>query len=90
MLLNALEIFSPKYVLCAMDVGKPTFRHVIYSEYKGTRGPADLSLIDQFPLVEEILKSFNIPVLKKEGMKQMISLVLFLDMYRRVYGKMRI
>lgn len=67
MLLNALEIFSPKYVLCAMDVGKPTFRHVIYSEYKGTRGPADLSLIDQFPLVEEILKSFNIPVLKKEG-----------------------
>lgn len=67
MLLNALEMFDPKYVLCAMDTHKPTFRHAIYSEYKGTRKPTDLSLIDQFPLVEEILKSFNIPVLKKEG-----------------------
>ncbi len=67
MLLNALEMFDPKYVLCAMDTHKPTFRHTIYSEYKGTRKPTDLSLIDQFPLVEEVLKSFNIPVLKKEG-----------------------
>lgn len=67
MLLNALEMFDPKYVLCAMDTHKPTFRHTMYAEYKGTRKPTDLSLIDQFPLVEEVLKSFNIPVLKKEG-----------------------
>lgn len=67
MLLEALEMFNPKYVLCAMDTQKPTFRHTMYSEYKGTRKPVDLSLLDQFPLVEEILKSFNIPVIKKEG-----------------------
>jgi len=67
MLLKALEIFNPKYVMCAMDTQKPTFRHTMYSEYKATRKPVDLSLLDQFPLVEEILKSFNIPVLKKEG-----------------------
>jgi DNA polymerase-1 len=45
----------------------PTFRHEIYVDYKATRKPTDLSLIDQFPLVEEILKAFNIPVIKKEG-----------------------
>jgi DNA polymerase I len=67
MLLQALEMFEPKYVLCAMDTHKPTFRHTLYSEYKATRKPVDLSLIDQFPLVEEILKAFNIPVLKREG-----------------------
>lgn len=67
MLLEALEMFNPKYVLCAMDTHKPTFRHTLYSEYKATRKPVDLSLLDQFPLVEEILKSFNIPVIKKEG-----------------------
>lgn len=67
MLLAALERFKPEYVLCAMDTSKPTFRHAMYTEYKATRKPTDLSLIDQFPLVEEILKAFNIPILKKEG-----------------------
>ena len=67
MLLEALEMFEPKYVLCAMDTHKPTFRHTMYSDYKATRKPTDLSLVDQFPLVEEVLKAFNIPVLKREG-----------------------
>lgn len=67
MLLEALKIFGPKYVLCAMDTHAPTFRHAMYTEYKATRKPVDLSLVDQFPLVEEVLKAFNIPVVKREG-----------------------
>lgn len=67
MLLEALDMFEPEYVLCSFDTAKPTFRHVEFQEYKGTRKPTDQSLIDQFPLVEEILKAFNIPILKKEG-----------------------
>lgn len=67
MLLEALKIFGPKYVLCAMDTHAPTFRHEMYTEYKATRKPTDLSLIAQFPLVEEVLKAFNIPVIKREG-----------------------
>lgn len=67
MLLSALKSFDPKYVLCAFDTHKPTFRHEEYPDYKGTRAPTDQSLIDQFPLVEEILKAFNIPIIKKEG-----------------------
>lgn len=67
MLLAALERFDPDYVMCAMDTHAPTFRHAMYSDYKATRKPTDQSLIDQFPLVEEVLKAFNIPVIKKEG-----------------------
>lgn len=67
MLLEALEIFGPKYVLCAMDTQAPTFRHEVFPDYKGTRKPTDMSLVEQFPLVEELLKAFNIPVLKKDG-----------------------
>lgn len=67
MLLEALKMFEPKYVLCSFDTAKPTFRHVEFPEYKATRKPTDQSLIDQFPLVEEILKAFNIPIVKKEG-----------------------
>jgi DNA polymerase-1 len=67
MLLNALENFHPEYVMCAMDTSKPTFRHEIYPDYKGTRPPTDQSLIDQIPMVEEVLNSFNIPIIKQEG-----------------------
>ena len=67
MLLSALKTFEPKYVVCCFDTHKPTFRHEEYPEYKGTRKPTDQSLIDQFPLVEEILKAFNIPIVKKDG-----------------------
>lgn len=67
MLLKALEMFHPEYVLCAFDTAKPTFRHTKYTDYKATRKPTDQSLIEQFPLVEEVLKAFNIPILKLEG-----------------------
>ena len=67
MLLAALESFHPEYVICAMDTHAPTFRHEMYPDYKGTRKPTDESLIAQFPLVEEILEAFNIPVIKVNG-----------------------
>jgi DNA polymerase I len=67
MLLSALKMFEPKYVLCAFDTHEPTFRHLEYVDYKATRKPTDQSLIDQFPLVEEVLKAFNIPIIKKDG-----------------------
>jgi DNA polymerase-1 len=67
MLLKVLEEFNPEYIACAFDTKKPTFRHTQFPEYKAHRKPTDQSLIDQFPLVEEVLEIFNIPVLKKEG-----------------------
>lgn len=67
MLLEALKTFHPEYVLCAFDTKAPTFRHLEFAEYKGTRKPTDQSLLDQFPLVEEVLKAFNIPIIKHEG-----------------------
>lgn len=67
MLLSALKTFHPEYVMCAMDTAQPTFRHEMYPDYKGTRAPTDQSLIDQMPMVEELLNSFSIPVIKKPG-----------------------
>jgi len=67
MFLRVMELFDPKYIVCAFDTAKPTFRHTLFPEYKATRKPTDQSLIDQFPIVEDIVKSFNIPILKKEG-----------------------
>lgn len=67
MLLRVLDEFKPRYIVCAFDTAKPTFRHTKFVDYKAHRKPTDQSLIDQFPLVEDVLKVFNIPILKKEG-----------------------
>src|SRR5690554_5524069 len=67
MLLQILKQYDPKYIFCAFDTKAPTFRHAQFAEYKGTRKPTDETLIAQFALVEEVLRAFNIPVIKKEG-----------------------
>jgi DNA polymerase I len=67
MLLRVLADLDPKYLLCAFDMKAPTFRHTEYSDYKATRKPTDHTLIDQFPLVKEVLDAFNVPILEKEG-----------------------
>ncbi|WKZ31461.1 MAG: 5'-3' exonuclease H3TH domain-containing protein [Candidatus Dojkabacteria bacterium] len=67
MLLSVLEQFEPEYIFCAFDTPKPTFRHTKYVEYKAQRKPVDKSLTDQFPVVEEVLNAFNIPIIKKDG-----------------------
>lgn len=67
MLLKVLKDFDPKYIVCAFDTKAPTFRHTEYADYKAHRKPMDDSLRVQFPLVEEVLNAFNIPIIKKEG-----------------------
>jgi len=67
MLLRILEIYDPKYVVCAFDTAAPTFRHAQFTEYKAQRKAPDDELVAQFSLVEEIVKAFNIPILKQEG-----------------------
>ena len=58
---------APDYLCVAFDMKAPTFRHKIYKEYKGTRKPAPSEFIEQLPIIREILRSMNIPVIEMEG-----------------------
>lgn len=60
MLLKILEEEQPTHVLVAFDAGKTTFRHKIYSEYKGTREKTPSELSEQIPLLHELLQAFPI------------------------------
>ncbi len=62
-----LDEEKPDYLTVAFDVSAPTFRHKEYSEYKGTRKPAQPELKQQIPLIKEVLKSMNITIVEKEG-----------------------
>ena len=58
---------KPEYLAVAFDVSEPTFRHKMYDGYKGTRKPMDPELKIQVPLIKDILRSMNIPVIEKAG-----------------------
>ena len=59
--------FDPDYVAVAFDLRAPTFRHKMYSEYKGTRKGMPDELKEQLPVIKEVLTAMNIPILEKEG-----------------------
>ena len=59
--------FTPDGIAVAFDLKAPTFRHKLYSEYKGTRKPMPPELAMQMPYVKEILTAMGIAVVEKEG-----------------------
>jgi DNA polymerase-1 len=65
--IKAVNDFHPDYIVAAFDFPAPTFRHKKYKEYKATRPKADEELYAQIPIVKDVLKSFGVLVLSKEG-----------------------
>ena len=58
---------NPNYLVVAFDVHKPTFRHIRYDQYKGTRKPMPPQLKEQMPLIHQVLEAMNIVVVEKAG-----------------------
>ncbi|MDY4986940.1 MAG: 5'-3' exonuclease H3TH domain-containing protein, partial [Eggerthellaceae bacterium] len=67
MLLKFIDVASPDAIVCAFDAGKPAFRIEAMEEYKAQRPPMDDDLRVQFPLIEDLLESMDIPVVKVPG-----------------------
>jgi len=66
-LLKVIKELKPDYIVTAFDLPKPTFRHLEYEEYKATRPKTPEELVQQFPLVKKVVKTFDIPIFEKEG-----------------------
>ncbi|MGI6118757.1 MAG: DNA polymerase I [Bilifractor sp.] len=66
-MLKVCDEEKPQYLTVAFDVHAPTFRHKKFAEYKGTRKPMPDELREQVPLMKEVLKSMEIPIVEKEG-----------------------
>lgn len=67
MFFKIVDDIKPTYVAVAFDLKAPTFRHKMYSEYKGTRKPMPEELRPQIPLLKETLKLMGVTVIEKEG-----------------------
>ncbi len=62
-----LSKVNPNYVAVSFDLSTPTFRHKMYSEYKGTRKGMPDELKEQMPVIKEVLNAMNIPIIELEG-----------------------
>ena len=58
---------KPDYVGVTFDLPKPTFRHIKYDAYKGTRKGMPEELRPQIGLLKEVLKKMNIKIYELEG-----------------------
>ena len=67
MFIKLVESFSPDGVICAFDKGKPRVRMEMLPQYKAQRPPMDDSLREQFPMVKDLLRSLDVPVVELEG-----------------------
>jgi len=59
----------PALLAIAMDSGRVTFRKEIYEAYKANRPPAPTDLKQQMARCEQIVRAFNIPIFKQDGVE---------------------
>jgi DNA polymerase-1 len=64
---SLLEQFQPSYFIVAADHPEPTFRHLLYSDYKAQRPPMPEELRSQLPLIRELIDSLAAPVVQVAG-----------------------
>ncbi|HMP98395.1 MAG TPA: DNA polymerase I [Cyclobacteriaceae bacterium] len=66
-MLEVIQKKKPAHIAVAFDTAEPTFRDEIFEDYKATRqeSPEDVSY--GTPIVKEIIKGFNIPILEYDG-----------------------
>ncbi len=67
MFLKFVDLAHPDAVVCAFDAGIPEFRKTAIEGYKAQRPPMDPDLRVQFPIIEDLLESMNVPVVRIDG-----------------------
>lgn len=66
-LFKLLEDIDPKYLVVSFDLKKPTARHKLYEGYKANRKGMPDELVEQMPIIKEILTAMNIDIVEMEG-----------------------
>jgi DNA polymerase-1 len=64
---KSIEEENASHIVVAFDLKAPTFRHNMYSEYKGNRKGMPDELRPQMGIIKEILRSMNISISELEG-----------------------
>lgn len=66
-LFEIIDKRKPTHIAVAFDTSAPTFRHVQFPEYKANRDETPEDIKIGTPIVKDIVRAFNIPVLELDG-----------------------
>ena len=66
-MLEILNKQKPTHIAVAFDTSAPTFRHVEFPAYKAQREETPEDIRTAIPIIKEVIKAFNIPVLQLDG-----------------------
>jgi DNA polymerase I len=66
-MLEVLQKQKPTHIGVAFDTAAATFRDEIFTDYKANRQETPEDIRTGVPIVKEIIKAFNIPILEKDG-----------------------
>lgn len=66
-LLEILRKEKPTHIGVAFDTSAPTFRHEQFPEYKAHREETPEDIRTATPIIKDILRAFNIPILQMDG-----------------------
>ncbi len=64
-----LEEEKPQYLAVAFDVHTPTFRHLMYDAYKGTRKAMPDELREQVPVMKDVLRAMGVVIMEQPGLE---------------------
>jgi len=67
MLRKLKKQYQPEYMSAVFESEGPTFRDEAFAAYKATRTETPPELLEQIPVIERMLDSLRIPVLKTQG-----------------------
>ncbi len=67
MLIKLLRDEKPDYLAVTFDASSHTFRNDLYPAYKAQRPPMPEDLVPQLPIVREVVRAFQIPVVEQIG-----------------------
>jgi DNA polymerase-1 len=64
-LMKILNEDKPEHIAVCFDTRQPTFRHILYEEYKATREKMPEDLSSQLDMLKETILAFNVPLIEK-------------------------
>ncbi|MBQ7652939.1 MAG: DNA polymerase I [Clostridia bacterium] len=67
MLSKLVKEEKPTHLAVAFDLKAPTFRHLKYADYKAGRRPMPEELVQQIPLLKELLKKMGVKTFELAG-----------------------
>ena len=58
---------KPEYMAVCFDVSKKTFRSEKFAQYKLNRKPTPEVLLNQIPIIKEVIRAYGLRIFEKEG-----------------------